>query len=593
MPVRGTIAIVVLVAALVAGCGGGSSSTGAAKHGAAAPEEVGFIEEGGPEDEAGGIFEVGGPGPPPAGGGRARPKISSARFVVEGEMVAGEEGWVRSGVGVFWTPDGGRTWRPITPPVPHGWGIPGVYFANPRRGWALSDTGTEDDIRASMYRTTDGGRTWRHTRLRAANLFTSATQVSFSLVDGHDLFALPKVSGDTASNFGPLLVSHDSGRHWRELPKPPPEAGRISFETPRRGWLAGGHPGPALYRTVDGGRTWTEVDPGNPHATPPPQPPEGPREETPIEEEETSGLGETKEDIYTTPLIGRDGHGILGMLEATGREGPNGTPTVVWRTTDYGRSWHRVATIHLPYVNSTLEANEVLTRRGRSRSFLVHDPGNRSYTVVGPDGHAAPVRPIRGLPSNSSAITLSDTRHGLAFPSFTNRSTLSFTKDGGRDWTQVPVPRAPRWPESLAPAAIAAPRVIHRSPAAHGPVRGRPGVQAAGVCPAPKGRKVVVFLSSAYPIVPCLLVSPHQHLEIANVTGHDGGHPEPTRVETIDLAGFHARIAPGRAVLLAGPIGSYLGPGNHTVGGVTAVDIRLDHKARCEAPKPPPCPGGR
>jgi hypothetical protein len=45
-------------------------------------------------------------------------------------------------------------------------------------------------------------------------------------------------------------------------------------------------------------------------------------------------------------------------------------------------------------------------------------------------------------------------------------------------------------------------------------------------------------------------------------------------------------------VLLAGPIGDYLGPGNHGVGGVTAVDIRLDHEARCEAPKPPPYPGG-
>jgi hypothetical protein len=105
-----------------------------------------------------------------------------------------------------------------------------------------------------------------------------------------------------------------------------------------------------------------------------------------------------------------------------------------------------------------------------------------------------------------------------------------------------------------------------------------------------EGRQVVAYLASGAPIVPCLLVSPHQHLEIANVSGHDGPG-DPPRVETISLAGFHARIAPGRAVLLEGPIGAYLGPGNHGVGGVTGVDIRLDHKARCEATKPPPCPG--
>jgi hypothetical protein len=75
------------------------------------------------------------------------------------------------------------------------------------------------------------------------------------------------------------------------------------------------------------------------------------------------------------------------------------------------------------------------------------------------------------------------------------------------------------------------------------------------------------------------------------VSGNDGPG-DPPRVETIPLAGFHARLAPGRAVLLDEPIGDYLGPGNHSVGGVTADDIRLDHKARCGAPKPPPCPGG-
>jgi len=103
MRVRATIAILILLVGFVAGCGGGSAATGAAKRGAI-----------GPEEEEGGLIEVEGPGP-------------------EGELVAGEEGWVRSRSGVFWTADGGRSWRTITPPVPDGGAIDTVYFASPRR----------------------------------------------------------------------------------------------------------------------------------------------------------------------------------------------------------------------------------------------------------------------------------------------------------------------------------------------------------------------------------------------------------------------------------------------------------------------------
>ena len=424
MRLRGAIAIVVLVAVLVAGCGGGSTSTGAAGRGAAGPEEEG-------------IFAVGGAGPPPADGGAplrgARLRAAEARHVWEGGMVTGDEGWVRSGVGIFSTPDGGQTWRPITPPAPAATGIHGIYFASPLRGWGLYEPGREGDARPSIYRTSDGGRTWHHTRLRAYDKFVMpASKVSFSLVDGHELFALVKASGDTASNFGSLFVSRDSGRHWRALPTPP-QAGRIAFETPRRGWLASGRPGPALYRTVDGGRTWANVEPGRPHDLPPPKGGES-------EGFEEDFGGHEWSAAYSTPLIGPDGHGILGMVESGGYE--DAARTVILRTGDYGRTWHRRDRLDLPGMSleSFFEADEVFIRRGRSRSFLVEGPRGAAY-VVGPDGLGRPLRPVRGLPRDSTGFTLSDARHGFAFPTFSNRSTLSFTADGGRDWTQVPVPR--------------------------------------------------------------------------------------------------------------------------------------------------------
>ncbi|HEY2053197.1 MAG TPA: hypothetical protein VGH14_04600 [Solirubrobacterales bacterium] len=285
-----------------------------------------------------------------------------------------------------------------------------------------------------MYMTRDGGRTWRRIRLRGYDKFVMpAVEASFSLVDGHELFALVKAAGDTASSFGTLLVSRDAGRHWRALPTPP-HAGRISFETPRRGWLSGRSPGRGLWRTVDGGRTWVLVEPGKPLGSP--SPPKW-RE---------SGFRQTRWVDYTTPLIGPGGHGILGMVESTGEgiedEGP--TMTMVWQTDDYGRSWHRRDRIDLPNTTGSLEAGQIFTRRGRSRSFLVHDPRDSAYTVVGPDGRPGPLRPSHGLPLFSGGLSFSDARHGFAFPDFSNGFSLSFTEDGGRTWTQVPVPRAPQ-----------------------------------------------------------------------------------------------------------------------------------------------------
>lgn len=402
MRMRTAIATVVLIAAVVAGCGG-SALAGAAKRG---------VEE----EEGGIVAETGGP-----------------REVQEGEMVAGEEGWVRSGLGVFWTGNGGRSWRPITPPVPDGFGIAGIYFANPRRGWAMSNAGQELDIRTLMYRTTDGGRTWQHTRLRNGGLIRGATQVSYSLVGAHEIFALAREAGDTASNFGVLLVSHDSGRHWRALPSPP-TAGRISFETPRRGWLAVASPGRGLYRTADGGRTWVAVQPGKPLDAPTPKGPE-------------SGLHEAVWGAYyTTPLIGPHGHGILGMVESTekavvGETAPS--QAVVLRTADQGRSWHRTAKIELPHIAGIFDASYVFAREGRSRSFLFRSPISGAHAVVGPNGQVGPLRPSRGLARYWQGVTLSGAKYGFAFPYAGNGSSLVVTRDGGDTWTPVPVPQGP------------------------------------------------------------------------------------------------------------------------------------------------------
>lgn len=208
-------------------------------------------------------------------------------------MVAGRSGWARLGLGLFWTDDGGREWRRITPPLHDPANLRGGYFRDRRHGWALAEEGTEGAERQAIFSTADGGRTWLRTPLRIERLLLPAASVSFSALDGRRVFALVKRSGDTASNFGVLFFSGDGGRSWRQLEPSPPQAGEIVFESRRDGWLASGFPAAKLWRTRDGGRHWKEV-------TLP------------------TGLGGELDDVAAlAPRIDAAGRGLLPTVRAT------------------------------------------------------------------------------------------------------------------------------------------------------------------------------------------------------------------------------------------------------------------------------------
>jgi hypothetical protein len=69
---------------------------------------------------------------------RRRARQAELRVPREAEIVRGDQGWARTGDGVYWTADGGRRWRRITPPTRSPLDIQDVYFRDQRRGWALA-----------------------------------------------------------------------------------------------------------------------------------------------------------------------------------------------------------------------------------------------------------------------------------------------------------------------------------------------------------------------------------------------------------------------------------------------------------------------
>jgi photosystem II stability/assembly factor-like uncharacterized protein len=352
-------------------------------------------------------------GPSPAAR-RAEHRVRAMRRAQaeEAEMVRGDEGWERSRAGLFWTPDGGRSWRSITPPVPDSTAPSSVHFASPRGGWALAELGREGATHPVVFTTLDGGRSWRHARLPLPELLLPAASASFAPAGGDRVFLLLKQEGDTASNVGFLLESSDGGRSWQSLPRPP-QAGQISFESGRDGWLAGGFPGSKLWRTEDGGRSWTQV--------------------------KLAGLPETGGHwvSYLPPRISAGGRGLLPTVWP-GSEGL-GTRAILYSTADAGRTWKRLSSTRLPQVNGSLEADGVFSPRGPGRSLLMHDPVTGAIALVRADGRVEPFRPSHGLPE-WSRIDLSDASNGFALSPFRHPPKLAVTGDGGRRWSPVRLP---------------------------------------------------------------------------------------------------------------------------------------------------------
>jgi photosystem II stability/assembly factor-like uncharacterized protein len=240
------------------------------------------------------------------------------RDFVEDALVSGASGWARTYQGVYWTDDGGGHWRNISP-AGHPARLQAVDFADAEHGWAVAEEGNEPHPRAALFATSNGGRSWTRTRIQLPSRYAQVGNASFAAVGAHRVFALVRESRNTAFSIGYLYASRDDGRHWHQLAEPP-HAGEIAFTSARDGWIAEEGPQPALYRTRDGGRSWTEVRLRRP-----------------------AGLAKARAG-YLAPRFEADGHGVLA---ATYDNYAKRAVAVLYTTADFGSHWKLAASVRL------------------------------------------------------------------------------------------------------------------------------------------------------------------------------------------------------------------------------------------------------
>jgi photosystem II stability/assembly factor-like uncharacterized protein len=215
------------------------------------------------------------------------PQRGGRSVAVAGSASRPQEYWMgTTGGGVFKTTDGGDTWTPMSDRYFGGTiGAIAVAESNPD---IVYIGGGEYPIRGNtshgdgVYKTTDGGRTWSYVGLvetrHIAKIKIHPTNPDIVYVG-----ALGPVFSTTDQNRG-VFKSIDGGKNWKKILSRPgndstgvvelvmdPSNPNVLYaglwEAYRKPWLMNsGGPGSGIFKTTDGGTTWTELtrNPGLP-----------------------------------------------------------------------------------------------------------------------------------------------------------------------------------------------------------------------------------------------------------------------------------------------------------------------------------------
>jgi hypothetical protein len=149
--------------------------------------------------------------------------------------------------------------------TPHGVaiaGIKGVHFLDSDHGWLVANGAFDASALTQqllVFRTTDGGQSWQSSPLGPSDAINAASAFAPAYIDFLNAstgWVVAKTGSNTSFSIGDLYRTDDGGATWTKLSIPTGDP--VYFTNENDGWAAGG-PIPHLFVTHDGGRTWQDA----------------------------------------------------------------------------------------------------------------------------------------------------------------------------------------------------------------------------------------------------------------------------------------------------------------------------------------------
>jgi len=359
------------------------------------------------------------------------------------KLLTADTGWAATRNKLFWTADGGASWKDITPKLNHKHQtVSSVFFLDVSAGWALLSCADDRDIAAdnscfALASTADAGETWSVAQEKTVHAFSKerledgygfSGRSWLDFVDSQRGWEILDIATNSANpSAGEMLRTVDGGKTWTAT-KDTPTSDHFIFVTPTDGWIAGGKD-QELFVTHDAGDSWQKV-------------------RLPATADTQPNLGES----LTSPAFNSEKEGFLSVHYSVGTvTGPYLTTLVLFGTTDGGKTWKLDRSLpRLPgaFVSATAGSFWVAVR---SEPRKTQKTELQLYTE-GRDGKIA--KNIAFVSSAGAAMQLSFLSQDQGWLDMSDK--LLATKDSGSTWTDI-TPGSTHLAEDTNPGSNATP----------------------------------------------------------------------------------------------------------------------------------------